>query len=55
VSYWMTAKIHCQKCGDEHGMSGLLDGLLEIWKGIGYDDYEGIHCPMCGNNVEVTE
>jgi len=47
--------IRCKKCGDSGGMGDLMEGLLDVWDDIGYDSHGEIHCPMCGNRVEVDE
>jgi len=48
-------KIRCEKCGDDGGMTDLMEGLLEVWDDVGYDNYPSIYCPMCGRQVEVIE
>lgn len=45
--------ITCKHCGDDSGMKGLMEGLLDVWEDVGYDQIHAIHCPMCGNRVEV--
>ena len=47
--------IRCKHCGDVGGMKDLMEGLLDVWDDIGYDQIGMIHCPMCGKRVEVIQ
>lgn len=54
MGFYDKVKLRCSKCGDEGGMTMMMKGLKDTWDRVGYDDYESIHCPMCGKGVELV-
>ena len=52
--FYDKCEIRCPSCGDEGGMKGFMKRLKKAWDDTGYDDYESIYCPMCGEGVELV-